>query len=126
MEVGSSTPLHSLHLHDSASAPYVYKNSPTEQVTWWFQSSTDIQKNRETSSPSRESKSTAPSSHNTDYAIPPTISSTGTSDTLTAHKLFLLFYRWINRRVKENAGCQCTGSQRLHDTSLSVHEGEGS
>jgi len=50
----------------------------------------------------------------------------GTSDILKSHKYFLLFYRWINRRDQENAGSKCTGSQRLHDTSLTVHEGEGS
>ena len=60
------------------------------------------------------------------FAIQPSISSIGTSDTLMSHKFFLLFSRWINRRVKENAGCKRTGSQRLHDTSISVHEGEGS
>ena len=36
-------------------------------------------------------KSTVPSIHNTDYAIHSTISTIGTSDTLTSHKYFLLF-----------------------------------
>jgi len=54
----------------------------TEQEVFGLQICTHIWRNRETSCPSRQSKPTAPSSHNTDYAIQPTISRTGTSDSL--------------------------------------------
>ena len=77
------------------------KPVPLNRKFFGPQNCTHTWKNRETSWPSRQSKPTALSSQSTEYAIQPTNSRIGTSDTLTSHKLFLLFLGGSTEELKK-------------------------